>query len=44
MRFFGGLSIEETADGLGISRATVERQWRLARLWLFQKLSDGLSA
>jgi RNA polymerase sigma factor (TIGR02999 family) len=43
MRFFGGLSIEETADVLGISHATVERQWRIARVWLFQKLNEGLA-
>jgi RNA polymerase sigma factor (TIGR02999 family) len=44
MRFFGGLSIKETADVLGISRATVERQWHIARVWLFQELSEGLLA
>jgi RNA polymerase sigma factor (TIGR02999 family) len=44
MRFFGGLSIEEMADALGISSATVERHWRIARVWLFQELSDGLDA
>jgi RNA polymerase sigma factor (TIGR02999 family) len=42
MRFFGGLSIEEMADALGVSSATVERHWRIARVWLFQELSDGL--
>ena len=44
MRFFGGLSIEEMADALDISSATVERHWRIARVWLFQELSDGLDA
>lgn len=44
MRFFGGLSIEEMADALGISPATVERHWRIARVWLFQELSEGLRA
>lgn len=34
LRFFGGLSIEETAHVLGISPATVKRHWSTARLWL----------
>ena len=34
LRFFGGLSIEETAEVLGIGHATVERDWKLARAWL----------
>jgi len=34
LRFFGGLSIEETAEVLGISHATVERDWKMARAWL----------
>jgi RNA polymerase sigma factor (TIGR02999 family) len=33
-RFFGGLSIEETAEVLGVSHATVERDWKMARAWL----------
>lgn len=41
MRFFGGLSIEETASVLGISRATVERDWGLARAWLYRRLKKG---
>ncbi|MEM1177810.1 MAG: sigma-70 family RNA polymerase sigma factor [Acidobacteriota bacterium] len=41
LRFFAGLSLEETAEVLGISRATVVRQWRVARAWLFQQLSNG---
>jgi RNA polymerase sigma factor (TIGR02999 family) len=39
MRFFGGLSIEETAHAVGISVATVERDWQAARAWLFKTLS-----
>ncbi|MBV8910398.1 MAG: sigma-70 family RNA polymerase sigma factor, partial [Gammaproteobacteria bacterium] len=35
MRFFGGLSVSETAEALGISEDTVLREWRLARAWLF---------
>ena len=39
LRFFGGCSIEETAASLGLSTATVNRQWRRARAWLFRELS-----
>lgn len=38
-RFFGGLTMEETAEALGISLRTVERDWRRARAYLFQALS-----
>ena len=38
LRFFGGLSIEETAVVLDIGHATVERDWRLARAWLRREL------
>lgn len=38
LKFFGGLSIEETAEVLGISHATVERDWKSARAWLRQQL------
>ena len=38
LRFFGGLSIEETAQVLGIGHATVERDWKMARAWLRRKL------
>ena len=38
LKFFGGLSIEETAEVLGISHATVERDWKLARDWLRRQL------
>ena len=37
-RFFGGLSLEEAADVVGVSRATVERDWQAARAWLFKEL------
>jgi len=36
LRFFGGLSVEETADALEISPATVKREWATARAWLFR--------
>jgi RNA polymerase sigma-70 factor (ECF subfamily) len=41
LRFFGGLSEEETAEVLGISPATVRRDWRFARAWLFNQLSTS---
>jgi RNA polymerase sigma factor (TIGR02999 family) len=40
LRYFMGLSIEETADALGISPATLKRRWALARAWLFRELSS----
>lgn len=39
-RFFGGLSLEETAEALGVSVPTVHRDWRIARAWLARQLSD----
>ena len=39
MRFFGGLSLEETAEALKVSVATVRRDWSLARAWLYRELS-----
>jgi RNA polymerase sigma factor (TIGR02999 family) len=44
LRFFGGCSIEETAASLGLSTATVNRQWRRARAWLFRELSPASSS
>jgi RNA polymerase sigma factor (TIGR02999 family) len=38
LKFFGGLSIDETAEVLGISHATVERDWKMARAWLRRQL------
>ena len=38
LRFFGGLSIEETAEAVGVSPATVKREWALARAWLRREL------
>jgi RNA polymerase sigma factor (TIGR02999 family) len=38
LRFFGGLTIEETAEVLGISHATVERDWAVARAWLRREI------
>jgi RNA polymerase sigma-70 factor (ECF subfamily) len=39
LRFFGGLSVEESAEVLKVSRETVKRDWRLAKVWLFRELS-----
>ena len=41
MRFFGGLSVEESAEVLGVSPVTVMRDWRAARAWLYRELSSG---
>jgi RNA polymerase sigma factor (TIGR02999 family) len=38
LRFFAGLSVEETAEALGISPATVKRDWATAKLWLYNEL------
>ncbi len=38
LRYFGGLSVEETAEVLGVSEITVKRHWRVAKLWLYDKL------
>jgi RNA polymerase sigma factor (TIGR02999 family) len=41
LRFFGGLSVEETAEALDVSPRTVMYEWSLARDWLYRELSDG---
>ncbi len=41
LRYFGGLSIEETAEVLGVSIATVNRQWRMAKAWLYGQIAGG---
>jgi RNA polymerase sigma factor (TIGR02999 family) len=43
LRFFGGLTFEETAEALGVSVDTVKRDWRFAKLWLLRELSDETS-
>lgn len=40
MRFFGGLSVEDTASTLGVSPATVKREWATARAWLSRELTN----
>ncbi|TAH39662.1 MAG: sigma-70 family RNA polymerase sigma factor [Planctomycetota bacterium] len=41
LRFFGGLTIEETAKVLSISHATVERDWNVAKAWLHREITQG---
>jgi len=41
MRFFGGLSVDETAEVLKLSPASVRRDWRIAKLWLYRELAGG---
>ena len=41
LRFFAGLSVEETAEVLSISKATVKRDWAMARAWLRRELEGG---
>jgi RNA polymerase sigma-70 factor (ECF subfamily) len=40
LRFFGGLSVEETAEVLEVSADTVVRDWKLAKAWLLRELSQ----
>jgi RNA polymerase sigma factor (TIGR02999 family) len=40
MRFFGGLTVEETAEVLGVSTRTIEREWTTARAWLYMQLKE----
>ena len=44
MRFFGGLTIEETATALDVSVDTVMRDWRLAKAWLHRALVHGVKS
>jgi len=41
MRFFGGLSVEETAEVLKVSSVTVMRDWSTAKAWLYRALTRG---
>jgi RNA polymerase sigma factor (TIGR02999 family) len=38
LRFFGGLSVEETAEGMGVSQTTVKREWGIAKRWLAREM------
>ena len=40
LRYFGGLTIEETAEVMNLSPATIKREWAMARAWLHQALTD----
>jgi RNA polymerase sigma factor (TIGR02999 family) len=40
LRYFAGMSVEEAADAMGMSPATLKRRWSLARAWLFRELSQ----
>ncbi|MFN0111027.1 MAG: ECF-type sigma factor, partial [Blastocatellia bacterium] len=41
LRYFGGLSTEETAEVLGVSEITIKREWAKAKAWLFRELSQS---
>ena len=41
LRFFGGLSVEDAGRVLGIARATADRYWSYARVWLYSELSEA---
>jgi RNA polymerase sigma-70 factor, ECF subfamily len=43
MRFYGGLTVDETAEVLSVSSRTVEREWTLARAWLYAELKDQVT-
>ncbi len=42
LRYFGGLNIDETAEVLGVSSPTVQREWRAAKAWLYRAISEGI--
>ena len=41
LRYFGGMSVEETAEVLGVSKITVERDWAYAKAWLSREIRHG---
>jgi RNA polymerase sigma factor (sigma-70 family) len=41
LRFYGGLSVADTARALGLSERTVKRHWSFARAWLYAQLAEG---
>ena len=43
LRYFGGLSEQEAAEVLTVSRATVTRDWQVARAWLFRRMTLGIT-
>jgi RNA polymerase sigma-70 factor (ECF subfamily) len=44
LRYFGGLSVEETGEALGVSPATVKRHWAMAKAWLLREIEGAPSA
>lgn len=44
LRYFAGFTVDETAEALGLSAATVKRRWTVARAWLYQRLAEPASA
>jgi RNA polymerase sigma factor (TIGR02999 family) len=43
LKFFVGMTLEETAESLQVSHATVERDWAMAKAWLFRRLAGGVA-
>jgi RNA polymerase sigma factor (TIGR02999 family) len=43
LKFFVGMTLDETADSLQVSHATVERDWAMAKAWLFRRLAGGVA-
>lgn len=41
LRYFAGLSVEETAEALGVSKTTIEREWRYIKVWLHREIAGG---
>jgi RNA polymerase sigma factor (TIGR02999 family) len=41
LRYFGGFSVQQAADALGVSRATADRHWQYAKTWLYCELTRG---
>lgn len=44
LRFFGGLSVEETAEVMGLGSATIKRYWHSAKAWLYREIQEGESS
>ena len=44
LRFFGGLTVEETAEVMGTSAGTVKREWQFAKVWLYRRMQQGPSS
>ena len=42
LRYFGGLNDDEVAEALGVSRSTITREWRIAKGWLYRRITSGL--